>query len=71
MWVPWLEAVGARYVCFLQPALGVGVYAMSDEERAAYAAWGLGRSNLRHFAGRRSLGASTRRRSHAASAAGS
>lgn len=26
-----------------------------DEERAAYGAWGLGRTNLRHFAGRRSL----------------
>jgi AhpC/TSA antioxidant enzyme len=28
-----------------------------DEHRSAYAAWGLGRSTLRHFAGRRSLGA--------------
>ena len=28
-----------------------------DEDRTSYAAWGLGRSTLRHFAGRRSLGA--------------
>jgi hypothetical protein len=28
-----------------------------DENRAVYAAWGLGLSRLRHFAGRRSLGA--------------
>jgi alkyl-hydroperoxide reductase/thiol specific antioxidant family protein len=28
-----------------------------DEERAAYGAWGLGRTSLRHFAGRRSLAA--------------
>ena len=28
-----------------------------DEDRTVYAAWGLGLSTLRHFAGRRSLGA--------------
>jgi AhpC/TSA antioxidant enzyme len=28
-----------------------------DEDRSVYAAWGLGLSTLRHFAGRRSLGA--------------
>jgi hypothetical protein len=28
-----------------------------DEDRTAYAAWGLGLSSLRHFAGRRSFGA--------------
>jgi alkyl-hydroperoxide reductase/thiol specific antioxidant family protein len=28
-----------------------------DEDRAVYAAWGLGRTTLRHFAGRRSLNA--------------
>lgn len=32
-----------------------GVTLLSDPERAAYAAWGLGRSSLTHFAGRRSL----------------
>jgi hypothetical protein len=29
---------------------------LSDPERTSYAAWGLGRSSLAHFAGRRSLG---------------
>jgi hypothetical protein len=32
-----------------------GVLVLSDPERASYAAWGLGRSSLGHFAGRRSL----------------
>ena len=41
----WAEAVG-----------GVGdATLLSDPERAHYAAWGLGRSSLAHFAGRRSL----------------
>ena len=43
----WCAAVGASH----------RVRLVIDEERAAYAAWGLGRSNLRHFAGRRSLAA--------------
>ena len=33
-----------------------GFRVVVDPERAAYAAWGLGRSSLSHFAGRRSLG---------------
>jgi hypothetical protein len=33
---------------------------MIDPERSAYAAWGLGRSSLGHFAGRRSLGSVAR-----------
>jgi hypothetical protein len=33
-----------------------GIRLVVDPERAAYAAWGLGRSSLGHFAGRRSLG---------------
>jgi peroxiredoxin len=41
----WAEAVG-----------GLGrATLLSDPERAHYAAWGLGRSSLSHFAGRRSL----------------
>jgi hypothetical protein len=31
------------------------VTVLSDPERRSYAAWGLGRSSLGHFAGRRSL----------------
>ena len=34
-----------------------GVLVVSDPSRRAYAAWGLGRSDLAHFLGRRSLGA--------------
>jgi hypothetical protein len=34
-----------------------GVLVISDPSRQAYAAWGLGRSSLRHFLGRRSLSA--------------
>ena len=42
----WCEAVG-----------GAGeVRLVSDPDRTAYAAWGLGRSSLTHFMGRRSLG---------------
>jgi AhpC/TSA family len=41
----WAEAVGG---------LG-GATLLSDPERGSYAAWGLGRSSLGHFAGRRSL----------------
>jgi hypothetical protein len=41
----WADAVGG---------LG-GVTLLSDPERTSYAAWGLGRSSLAHFAGRRSL----------------
>lgn len=41
----WLEALG-----------GPGqVTVLADPDRAAYAAWGLGRSNLGHFAGPRSM----------------
>jgi hypothetical protein len=41
----WAEAVG-----------GLGdVVLLADPDRACYAAWGLGRSSLAHFAGRRSL----------------
>jgi AhpC/TSA antioxidant enzyme len=43
----WCAAVGASH----------RVRLVIDEERAAYGAWGLGRTNLRHFAGRRSLAA--------------
>ena len=43
----WCAAIGASHLVKL----------VIDEERAAYAAWGLGRSSLRHFAGRRSLAA--------------
>jgi hypothetical protein len=41
----WAEAVGGL----------PGVTLLTDPERAFYAAWGLGRSSLAHFAGRRSL----------------
>jgi AhpC/TSA antioxidant enzyme len=41
----WAEAVGGL----------PGVTLLSDPERRSYAAWGLGRSSLAHFAGRRSL----------------
>jgi hypothetical protein len=41
----WADAVGAL----------PGVTLLSDPERRSYAAWGLGRSSLAHFAGRRSL----------------
>jgi hypothetical protein len=41
----WAEAVGGL----------PGVTLLSDPERRSYAAWGLGRSSLSHFAGRRSL----------------
>jgi hypothetical protein len=41
----WADAVGG---------LG-GATLLSDPERTSYAAWGLGRSSLGHFAGRRSL----------------
>jgi hypothetical protein len=41
----WAEAVGGL----------PGVTLLSDPERRSYAAWGLGRSSLGHFAGRRSL----------------
>jgi hypothetical protein len=33
-----------------------GVEVVTDADRTTYAAWGLGRSSLGHFAGRRSLG---------------
>jgi hypothetical protein len=42
----WAEAVGGLSAVTL----------VTDPERAYYAAWGLGRSSLAHFAGRRSLG---------------
>ena len=42
----WAEAVGGLD----------GVTLLSDPERRSYASWGLGRSSLSHFAGRRSLG---------------
>ena len=42
----WVRAVG-----------GLGaVSVVTDRARASYAAWGLGRTSLAHFAGRRSLG---------------
>jgi hypothetical protein len=41
----WAAAVGGL----------AGVTLVSDPERRSYAAWGLGRSSLAHFAGRRSL----------------
>ena len=42
----WCEAIG-----------GCGaVLVLHDPERESYAAWGLGRSSLSHFMGRRSLG---------------
>ena len=43
----WCAAVGASHLVRL----------VIDEERSAYGAWGLGRSTLGHFAGRRSLAA--------------
>jgi hypothetical protein len=43
----WCEAIGR---CD-------GVIVVSDPSRRAYAAWGLGRTSLGHFLGRRSLGA--------------
>jgi hypothetical protein len=43
--VRWCDAVGGR----------AGVEVLVDTDRAAYARWGLGRSSLRHFMGRRSL----------------
>ncbi len=46
----WCAAVGASH----------RVRLVIDEERAAYGAWGLGRSSLVHFAGRRSLTAVAR-----------
>ena len=42
----WAGAVGG---------VGDEVLLLSDPERTSYAAWGLGRSSLAHFAGRRSL----------------
>jgi hypothetical protein len=42
----WSHAIGGT----------TGVRLVIDGERAGYAAWGLGRSSLGHFAGRRSLG---------------
>jgi hypothetical protein len=42
----WSHAIGGT----------TGVRVVTDPDRAAYAAWGLGRSSLGHFAGRRSLG---------------
>lgn len=41
----WCDAVGGR----------AGVEVLLDTDRAAYARWGLGRSSLAHFMGRRSL----------------
>jgi AhpC/TSA antioxidant enzyme len=41
----WCGAVGASH----------HVQVVIDEERSAYGAWGLGRTSLSHFAGRRSL----------------
>lgn len=41
----WCGAIGASH----------HVQVVIDEERSAYGAWGLGRTSLRHFAGRRSL----------------
>jgi hypothetical protein len=41
----WCQAVGGRG----------DVHVLLDPERAFYAAWGLGRSSLRHFMGKRSL----------------
>jgi hypothetical protein len=46
----WCAAVGASH----------RVRLIIDEERAAYGAWGLGRTTLTHFAGRRSLSAVAR-----------
>ncbi|HEX6459387.1 MAG TPA: AhpC/TSA family protein [Thermoleophilaceae bacterium] len=46
----WCAAIGASH----------RVRLVIDEERSAYGAWGLGRSSLRHFAGRRSLTAVAR-----------
>lgn len=46
----WCEAVGGRG----------GVQVLLDPERAFYASWGLGRSSLGHFMGRRSLAEVTR-----------
>jgi len=43
----WCADVGASHLVKL----------VIDEERAAYGAWGLGRTSLGHFAGRRSLAA--------------
>jgi hypothetical protein len=43
----WCDAIGG---C-------AGVLVVSDPSRCAYALWGLGRSGLGHFLGRRSLGA--------------
>lgn len=43
----WCAAVGASHLVRL----------VIDEERSTYGAWGLGRSSLSHFAGRRSLAA--------------
>src|SRR6202012_2667286 len=37
-----------------------GVQLVSDPSRRSYAAWGLGKTGLSHFMGRRSLGAVTR-----------
>lgn len=46
----WCEAVGGAD----------GVLVASDPSRRAYAAWGLGRTGLGHFLGRRSLAAAGR-----------
>jgi hypothetical protein len=43
--IRWCDAVGGR----------AGVEVLVDTDRAAYARWGLGRSSLAHFMGRRSL----------------
>ena len=46
----WCADVGASHLVRL----------VIDEERSAYGAWGLGRTSLRHFAGRRSIAAAVR-----------
>lgn len=56
-WIAVSHASDAATEAWVRAVGGLGrVVFVSDRERSAYAAWGLGRTSLRHFAGRRSLG---------------
>jgi hypothetical protein len=56
-WVAVSHAPPAATAAWAGAVGGLGdVKLVTDHERTSYAAWGLGRSSLAHFAGRRSLG---------------
>ena len=55
-WVAVSHAPEAATAAWADAVGGLGrVTLVTDPERSSYAAWGLGRSSLAHFAGRRSL----------------